>query len=400
MTERAEREFFQGSDRIALKVLVGGLLGLIVVMGIGRFCYTPILPLMQRDLGMSNSMAGWLAGLNYCGYLLGAIACTVRPALLDRRTVTGGSLLVSLATTVFMGATLSPFWWGVMRLLGGVATAILFIVISAEVAATLVRCGRAHWLGFLFAGVGLGIALSGLLVPVLDTLSGWQGAWYGMGALAVLLAALGLFLGRQRSLATTANATERPPAARLDNVRLLAAAYFFEGFGYIVTATFLVAMIAVTPGLEALAPYSWVAVGCAAAPSTVAWPLLARRIGRRQALVLAYALQCSGILVSIGAESVVAVLYAAITFGGTFMGIVALTLAEGNRRMPRAAGRAAAFLTACFSVGQIFGPVVAGVLADLRAGFTLPLLIAAASVAAGAITLWLDRAFDQGGDLS
>ncbi|HSH13107.1 MAG TPA: YbfB/YjiJ family MFS transporter, partial [Desulfurivibrionaceae bacterium] len=305
------------------------------------------------------------------------------------------SLLVSLATTVFMGATVSVFWWALMRLLGGVATAILFIVISAEVAGTLVRCGRSHWLGFLFAGVGLGIALSGLLVPVFDAISGWQGSWYGMGGLAVALAAVGLWLGRQRNLVQPDRAGKTVARVSLEKIYLLAAAYFFEGLGYIVTATFLVAMITVTPGLETLAPYSWVAVGCAAAPSTVAWPLLARRIGSRQALLLAYLVQGSGILVRIGADSVVAVLYAAVTFGGTFMGIVALTLAEGNRRMPAAGGLAAAFLTASFSVGQIFGPIIAGILADVRQGFDVPLLLATACIVLAGVAVALDRGFQR-----
>jgi len=395
MHEQTTKQLRHNDPRIALKVLLGGMLGLVVVMGIGRFCYTPILPLMQRDLGLSNSLAGWLAGLNYCGYLLGAVVCALRPGLLENRLITGGSLLVSLATTVFMGATVSVFWWGLMRLLGGVATAILFIVISAEVAGTLVRCGRSHWLGFLFAGVGLGIALSGLLVPVFDAVAGWQGSWYGMGGLAVALAAVGLWLGRQRNLVQPDRAGKAVARASLEKIYLLAAAYFFEGLGYIVTATFLVAMITVTPGLETLAPYSWVAVGCAAAPSTVAWPLLARRIGSRQALLLAYLVQGSGILVSIGADSVVAVLYAAVTFGGTFMGIVALTLAEGNRRMPAAGGLAAAFLTASFSVGQIFGPIIAGILADVRQGFDVPLLLATACIVLAGVAVGFDRGFQR-----
>ena len=64
-------------EQAALKVLVGGILGMVVAMGIGRFVFTPILPLMQRDLGMTNSVAGWLAGLNYLGYLLGAVICSI-----------------------------------------------------------------------------------------------------------------------------------------------------------------------------------------------------------------------------------------------------------------------------------------------------------------------------------
>jgi predicted MFS family arabinose efflux permease len=348
---------------------------------------------MQRDLGMSNTVAGWLAGLNYLGYLAGAIVCTIAPKLLRYRLIGGGALLVSLTTTTFMGVPLSTFWWGSMRLAGGVASAILFIVISAEVGESLARRGYGHWFGSLYGGIGLGIALSGLIVPQLDKAGGWSAAWTGIGGLAVLCAIAGMALGRTRDYSPSIAAGIPDRTDGLRSIRLLAMAYFFEGLGYIVTATFIVAIIAMTPGLEAFAPYSWVAVGLAAVPSTILWPYLARRIGNKWALLAAYAIQIAGILVSRQATSIVEVIFAAVTFGGTFLGIVALTLAEGNLRMGKEGRRAAAFLTASFSVGQMLGPVIAGMLADRQDGFTMPLLLAAASVTLGCLFIALDRRY-------
>jgi len=379
----------------ALKVLIGGILGMVVAMGIGRFIFTPILPLMQRDLGMTNSVAGWLAGLNYLGYLGGAIVCSVTPGLLRSRLITGGSLLVSIATTLFMGATLSVHWWGLMRFAGGFASAVLFIVITAEVGETLSRRGYGHWLGTLYGGIGLGIAISGLIVPPLDKFGGWDGAWYGAGILAAILAVAGVLLGRRRELVKPITIDESRSSVSLSSVRLLAVGYFFEGLGYIVTATFLVAIISLTPGLEDFAPYSWVAVGLAAVPSTIFWPYLGRRIGNRKALLGAYALQAAGILVSVWAESMTTVLFAAVSFGGTFLGIVALTLTEGNLRMPGDGRRAAAFLTASFGIGQMLGPVLAGVLADIQEGFAIPLLLASVCVAIAGLCVLLDRQFQS-----
>ncbi|MDF1580567.1 MAG: YbfB/YjiJ family MFS transporter [Desulfuromonadales bacterium] len=380
-------------DRDALKVLIGGMLGMVVTMGIGRFVFTPILPLMQRDLAMSNTVAGWLAGLNYLGYLVGAIACTVAPQLLRSRLVTGGALLTSIATTFWMGYTLTVFWWGALRLFGGLASAILFIVISVEVSEALTRRNYGHWVGSLYGGVGLGIVLSGLIVPQLDQLGGWDAAWVGSGIIAALLSALGIMLGRRRELIEPIHVSRPAASGTLRGLTLLAAAYFCEGLGYVVTATFIVAIITHTPGLESFASYSWVAVGCAAIPSTILWPCLARHIGNRPALLTAYVVQAAGILVSIGATSVVAVVFSALTFGGTFMGIVAMTLGEGNRRMGADGRRAAALLTAAFSVGQMLGPILAGVLADRQAGFTLPLLLAAGCVSGGALLVALDRGY-------
>jgi MFS family permease len=394
-TNRTIKSGYSIRDIGAIKVLIGGILGMVVAMGIGRFAFTPILPLMQRDLGMTNTLAGWLAGLNYLGYLGGALFCSFAPQFLRYRLLTGGVLLSSLATTLLMGFTVSAFWWGVMRLVGGAASAILFIVIAAEVADTLGRRGYGHWVGTLYGGVGFGIALSGLLVPLFDNLWGWSGTWLGMGGVAIVLAISGLAIGRKRDLVQPVKTSLPPQSNGLHSIRLLVVGYFFEGLGYVVTATFIVAIIAVTPALESFAPYSWVAVGFAAVPSTIIWPLLARRFGGKRALLAAYGLQAAGILVSIHADSLAEVLFSAISFGATFLGIVAMTLAEGTLRMNGDGRRAAAVLTASFGVGQMLGPVLAGKLADLQAGFTLPLSLAGVAVVVGGIFVLLDRGFEK-----
>lgn len=379
----------------SLKVLVGGMLGMVVVMGIGRFAFTPILPLMQRDLDVSNTLAGWLAGLNYLGYLAGAVGCSLRPQLLRYRSVTGGALLASIATTLLMGATVSPFWWGLLRLVGGMASAVLFILISAEVGEALARRGFGRWIGSLYGGIGLGIALSGIAVPLFDRVAGWGGSWIGMGLLAILCASIGILIGRQRNLVQTVMIDASRKSGSLLSIWPLAIAYFFEGLGYIVTATFIVAIIAVTPGLEFFSAYTWVATGLAALPSTIFWPLLGNRIGTKLALLCAYGLQAAGIFVSISADTIGETLFSAIAFGGTFLGIVALTLAEGNRRAPHDSRRATAILTVCFSTGQILGPIMAGMLADRHEGFSLPLALATVCVVIGGLFVAFDQRYGR-----
>lgn len=293
-----------------------------------------------------------------------------------------------------MAGTTSVFWWGGMRLIAGFVSAILFIVIVAEVNEALTRQGYGHWVGTLYGGIGLGIVLSGLLVPQFDKLGGWGPAWIGMGAVASFLALAGVLLGRKKEFIPPVTVHKTNSESVIKKLWILALAYFFEGFGYIVSATFIVAIIAVTPGLEGFAPYSWVAVGVAAALSTVFWPSVARRTSYKKALVWAYVIQSAGIAVSIYADTMVEVFFAAIAFGGTFLGIVALTLAEGTRRTG-GKGKAAAILTACFGIGQVLGPIIAGVLADSKAGFTLPLFIAATSVGLGAVCTFFDGEFKK-----
>lgn len=377
----------------AFRLLLGGILGLVIAMGIGRFAFTPILPLMQRDLGMSHSVAGWLAGMNYLGYLVGAIFCSATSRVLSSRYVTVSTLLLSIATTMAMGLTKSVFWWGTFRFTGGVVSAVLFIIISAGVSEALFRRGYSQWMGILYGGVGAGIALSGFTIPWLDQIGSWTGAWIGMGVLAAALAVIGVALTKGKIDRQKIQSGQTKPSKSLQRLWPLVGAYFFEGLGYIVTATFIVAIVAKTPALEAYAAYSWVAVGLAAVPSTVLWPLFARRFGRQNALLAAYVIQATGILISVYADTGIEIMFAAVLFGGTFMGITALMLAEGNLRAGQDGRRATAILTASFGVGQILGPILAGFLSDQQGGFTLALLLAACSVVIGSIFIFTDRYF-------
>jgi MFS family permease len=292
-----------------------------------------------------------------------------------------------------MGFTTAEHWWSVMRLSGGVASAVLFIIISAEVGETLARSGHGHWSGLLYSGIGLGIVLSGILVPYFDFLGNWATAWTGMGIVAFAAAFVGVALRRRHINVNPSVSAVVKETGSLRPVWILGAAYFLEGLGYIVTATFIVVIVATTPGLEQLVPYTWVAVGLAAIPSTIVWPLLARRFGIRRALLAAYIVQAAGIGVSACSTSIAGVLFAALSFGGTFLGIVALVLSEGKVRMGAHAGQAAAFLTAMFSLGQMIGPVIAGWLADMQQDFTLALLLATGTVVCGALLLMADSHF-------
>ena len=377
------------------RILGGGILGMMVAMGIGRFAYTPILPLMERDLGLSHAETGSLASFNYVGYLLGALLCTFFPRLLGRVPLNVGALAASIATTLLMGLFASPLWWGILRFAGGVASAILFVVIAVEVTESLAKRGETGMSGALYGGIGLGIALSGFMVPRLEMRGGWQGCWLGMGVVALLLSVAGLLLAGKRNATPPLEHIREGATEKISGIGRLAAAYICEGFGYVISATFIVAMVGRTPGVEQYASLSWVAVGLAAAPSTIIWQQAARKFGVKRAALLAYAIQAAGILLSIKARTPLTAALAAISFGGTFLGIVTLVMSEGYRRAGNNGRVVAALLTACFSAGQVVGPTLAGLVAD-RGGFAIPLLLAALSVSLGGVIIATDKRFERG----
>ena len=111
----------------AASIAVAGLIALAVAMGIGRFAFTPILPMMEADAGLTLKAAGWLAAANYLGYLLGALSA----ARLPRAWAIRGSLLLIAVVTFAMGMTDSFALQLLLRLLAGVASAWVLVHVSA-----------------------------------------------------------------------------------------------------------------------------------------------------------------------------------------------------------------------------------------------------------------------------
>ncbi len=357
-------------------------------MGVGRFVYTPILPLMQAQAGLSAGAGANLATANYGGYLAGALAGICAPRLVRSRLVLRGCLLALVATLAGMPLTRSGVIWLLLRLGAGFFSAMIFVIAVSSLLSHL-REHPAHLPGWAFGGVGSGIALSGLLVLALRTVGDWQAAWWASAALAatLTLAAWGL---RPEAAAQPAPATSAP-GARTSGPRThrwfgaLFVSYTLEGVGYIIAGTFLVAAINQTsPGW--IGGGAWVVVGLAAIPSSAVWAGLGRRWSMPDLLLAALGVQAVGIALPALVGGVAPALISAVLFGSTFIGVSTLALAAGaHLRFPRAV----ALLTAGYSVGQLLGPLVATPL--LHHGYHQALLLAAAVVLAAALTAFVLR---------
>ncbi|MFF4702729.1 YbfB/YjiJ family MFS transporter [Streptomyces sp. NPDC001288] len=347
-------------------------------MGVGRFVYTPILPLMQARAGLSAAAGAHLATANYAGYLLGALAGTLAPALVRSRAVLRGSLLLLTASLAAMPLTRSTVLWALLRLLAGAASALVFVVAAAALLHHL-REHPAHLPGWSFGGVGAGIALSGLLVLALRPVADWRAAWWAAAALAGVLTAVSWNL-RPEDAPAAGPVPGRPATVRTHRwFGALFVSYFLEGVGYIVAGTFLVAAIGqASPGW--VGSGAWVLVGLAAVPSAALWARLGRRWSRPGLLLTALVVQAAGIALPAVTGSTAAALGSAVLFGATFLGVSTLALATGaHLRFPRSV----ALLTAGYSVGQILGPLAVAPL--LRHGYHQALLLAAAVVVAAAV---------------
>ncbi|MGW5188873.1 YbfB/YjiJ family MFS transporter [Kribbella sp. NPDC004138] len=332
-------------------------------MGIGRFAYTPILPLMHSQAGLSPRLGAALATANYTGYLAGALAAVVVPRLLHSRWALRLSLLILAATLALMPLS-SSLWLG-LRLVAGIASALVFVI---AVNAVLPRL-QSHHVGWTFGGVGAGIAVSGMVLVG----GSWRTAWWITALLTVACAIPAWHLTGSSAPATVAGGT------RSRHFTALLTSYTLEGIGYIIAGTFLVAAINETASGPA-GTSAWIVVGLAAVPSTALWARLGRRWSRSALLMVALLVQAVGIALPAVLPSVAAALVSAALFGATFLGVANLAIALGTElRVPHAV----AVLTTGYSLGQIVGPLAVGPL--LHNGYHQALLVSAGVVALAAI---------------
>lgn len=369
----------------AIGLASGGLLAMAAAIGIGRFVYTPILPVMLDSLGWSKADAGLVASSNFLGYLIGALLAA-RPiaAQLQRRGLII-ALLVSAATTLGMALQSHIAILMVLRLLGGAASAYVIVLASTLVLARLSAAGRGTFASVHFAGVGAGIVVSAALVSALAAAgAGWQAMWILTGVTALVATGLVAVLIPDQVLVTAPPATSSGTPSP-QGLPLLIVAYGLFGFGYVITATFLVTSVRMSAELRELETWIWVLFGFAAVPSVALWSWIGNRIGAMTAFAIACLTEALGVAASVEWVTVPGICLSAVLLGGTFMGITALGLTAGRQLSSINPQRAIGLMTASFALGQIVGPTAAGYLFDSLGSLRVPSLIAsgALTIAAG-----------------
>jgi hypothetical protein len=375
-----------------LAVALAGALSLAAAMGIGRFAFTPMLPLMIQDGELDLAAGGWIAAANYAGYLLGALTASRVPLPAGRLAVLALGLTAGL--TAAMAVPQSIASWMALRLFAGVCSAWAFVATSVWCLGALARLDRPSWGGAVYAGVGSGIALAGLYC-LGGTAAGASAPalWAQLGLLAVVLTVPVLAVLRKVPPASTpapAYATYgRPPQRATAG---LVICYGALGFGYILPATFLPVLahsVVADPRLFGLA---WPVFGLTAAASTLAAGALMRHASRLQIWAVSHALMGVGVLLPSLWLGGFTIALSALLVGGTFM---VITMAGVQEIRSRASGDPTALvarMTTAFATGQIAGPVASSLLlyvpALAKTGLDVALQLAAASLVLSALWLW------------
>ncbi len=385
----------------AMITATAGALSLAIAMGIGRFAFTPLLPMMLRDGVIDIHDGSVLATANYAGYLVGALVCMVLPAVFRRagRPMPGSALLVRFALvmtgllTLAMALPVAPVW-PVLRGLSGVISAIGFVYTSGYCLARLTRMGQGRLAGIIFTGPGIGITLSGLgAFGLAGAGAAWTSGWLVFGSAALVLSVpvwLAIAPGQDKQAVTGGATMPDMPARGWSPVELLLTlAYGLAGFGYIITATFLPVIARdALPG-SGLVDLFWPLFGIAVAAGALLTQGMPLHADRRLLLSGCYLMQSAGIGLTLFLPTVAGFVGGSILLGLPFTAITLFAMQEVRRLRPVEPTAFMGLMTASYGVGQIAGPVlVSAVLVhspDASAGFSVSLMIATASLLAGAM---------------
>ncbi|MBJ9594651.1 YbfB/YjiJ family MFS transporter [Burkholderia seminalis] len=386
------------ADRLARAAALACMVGLAVVLGVGRFAFTPLLPLMLADGSIGLKAGSWLASANYAGYFVGAVSCAalrIAPA----RMVRFGLAATVLLTAAMGVGHLLPVWLAV-RFVAGIVSAWTFVFVSQWGLRRLAELHAPEWSGVIYAGPGVGIVVTGLIGSALAGPRAASG-WLGFAALsAVLSVAIWRTFGTAPPpaapsaaaaphAAAGATAASTAPAAGVRSRRLDAAwlvvLYGAPGFGYIITATFL--PVIARAALPAGSPWPdlfWPMFGAALIVGAITAARLPGHWDNRLLLAAGCATQALGIVAGIVWPNAAGFSAGSALLGLPFTAITLFAMREARRLHGERAAGLMGYATASYGIGQILGPLVAAPLAARFGSFTPALWVAVAALLAGA----------------
>ena len=364
--------------------------GAAVAVGFARFAYALILPAMKTDLDLNYAQAGWLNTANALGYLLGALLTIFFVAGLGNRRLFISGLWLTTLALVSNGLTHDFYLLTLFRFLAGFGAAGAFIcggVLSGVLGTRAIV--------IFFSGVGVGMLVSGALLPWLFDYGGaaaWPWAWVAIAAVCIPLSLAAVSASRgitEPSAAGTSAAWPWRPCLPAFT------AYFLFGLGYIAYMTFIVAWLNLSPiqtmslaamSLAAMTSIMWTLLGI----MTLLAPLLWHRIfnGRHDGLPMAasMAVLAVGAALPLAFPTTVGVWASAALVGSSVFMVPSAATGFVKTNLPKPAwGSALAVATSLFALGQTIGPVAAGWVSDLSGSLSTGLAASAAILVAGAL---------------
>lgn len=364
---RSRREFL---------IALGLAAGPVVALGFTRFAYALLLPAMREQLHWSYAAAGGMNTANALGYIIGAGTAAWWARRFGARVVFLLGILISAIALLGSAVTGNLAALAALRFVGGLSTAITFVIGSALASHVHTGGRKAHsarLVAMYMAGVGIGVVISGVVVPAALTawgMAGWQAGWLLMGVLAVLFTGPAAWAARHVSLPAASATAAHPGKVRLRALTPTFGWYVLFGAGYVSYMTFVIALLH-NQGMKTWGTATFFMIlGVASATATLlVWGRVIGRLRGGMALTLVSAVVLVGVLPVLLWRGMGAAITSAIIFGGAFMAGPTTVTVLARRMLPAHAWTSGiALLTVAFSVGQAVGPLMAGLLSDSSGG--------------------------------
>ena len=373
------------TNNVAILILTG-IAALTIAVGIGRFSYTPILPYMISELNLTTTEAGLIASSNYLGYLLGSLIPIFPQFPKNIRSIFIYSIFISIISLFAMGLTNTFEVFILIRFIHGIFSAFVLILGTSLIVSHVQKKGKIFLGTAHFSGVGLGMALSAIVVSYLGFLNfSWDELWFSIGILAIMLSfQIVKFTPNQK-----AEVKYNLKSKNKTNLgfSLITISYGLYGFGYVAFGTFISTMSRLTPGLEKTEPYVWFVVGVTGIPSVFFWNWFGSKIGNDIGLFLANLILGLGVLFSVLINNEFGIFISCILFGLSFVPITSMCLLEGQKRFSGSFIVSTAILTFSFSIGQMIGPYLSGLLTDYYGSFFFSMIISGIVLIIGSLLM-------------
>lgn len=377
------------SDRPELPVWRGAFSGFcasLVGLGLAQFAYTPLIPALISAHWFTHSQAAYLGAANLAGYLAGALLGRMKTRWAHGAWVLRAMMLLTAAS--MLACALKDFgfaWAALWRLVSGYTGGAITVLAAPAVLAATPRERRGLVSGAIFAGVGLGIVLSGTLVPFLLKAGGPVGAWIGLGALAFLLT-LAAWSGWPGQEASTGGDGNDASKTRMGGaVTALFVEYGLNAIGLVPHIIFFVVFIAqgLGRGLD-FGATCWIVFGVGAMIGPPLTGKLADRIGFGPALRLALLVQIAAVALPAFATGTVWLTLSGLVVGAILLGVVGLVLGRIHELIHDSAaqGRAWAYATTAFALGQAAAAYGYTYLFDVTGSYALLFGLGAAALTA------------------
>jgi len=373
-------------------ILLAGIIALIVGVGVARFVFTSLLPFMLDDF-LELTFAGVLASVNYVGYLLGSIFSMFLKDINTKVKYFRFGMVLCVVTTLILGITTNEILWLISRIIAGFGAAMALIVGSAIVMTKLNFEDKTKAMGIHFSGIGFSIFVTDLINrAVLSNGGTWEDSWLALTLFGAIVAVYSIYI-----LSFDQEVKQNVVKHKIDKslfsafVIILILAYFTEGVGMVVQATFLPDIINSLEGLDGYGGFTWTLVGLAGIPSCIIWMRLAHKYGSVNIIIITMLLQVVGILIPAFTNNVYLNLFSGVLYGGTFVALVALFMSLGGRLAGSNPVILMGAVTTAYGIGQVVAPLYSVALIEYFGNYNYALFLTAFIVFSGVVLLFFGK---------